>query len=136
MTEPVWITYDQVVAAHGLQLRRFGGATGLRDEGALRSALDRPVNKWTYEQPDLPELAAAYAFALAKNHAFVDGNKRIAFIAMVVFLRKNGVDFRPDPAQATAIMLAVAASEVSETSLARWIRDTLPNARGDKVADD
>ena len=136
MTEPVWITYDQAVAAHGLQLRRFGGASGLRDEGALRSALERPVNKWAYEQPELPELAAAYAFALAKNHAFVDGNKRIAFIAMVVFLRKNGIDFRPDPAQATAIMLAVAASEVSEASLARWIRDSLPKTHGDQVDDD
>ena len=136
MTEPVWITYEQAVAAHDLQLRRFGGAPGLREAGALRSALERPVNRWTYEQPELPELAAAYAFALAKGHAFVDGNKRIAFIAMVVFLRKNGIEFRPDPAQATAIMFAVSAGEVSEASLARWIRDNLPKTRGDQVADD
>lgn len=126
MTEPRWITYEQAVAAHARQLRRYGGAPGLRDEGALRSALERPANKWHYEQLELPELAAAYAFGLAKNHAFVDGNKRIAFISMVAFLRKNGILFRPDQAQATAIILAVAAGEVSEASLARWIRDNWP----------
>ena len=126
MSEPSWFTYDQAIAAHSVQLRRFGGAPGLRDEGALRSALDRPVNKWHYEGTLLPELAAAYAFGLAKNHPFVDGNKRIAFIAMVAFLRKNGVAFRPDQAQSTAIILAVEAGEVSEQSLARWIRDNWP----------
>ena len=126
MTEPEWFTYEQAIAAHSLQRRRYGGAPGLRDEGALRSALERPVNKWHYESAELPKLAAAYAFGLAKNHAFVDGNKRIAFIAMVVFLRKNGVAFRPDQAQSTAIIVAVAASEVSEESLARWIRDNWP----------
>ena len=126
MSEPSWFTYDQAIAAHSVQLRRFGGAPGLRDEGALRSALDRPVNKWHYEGTLLPELAAAYAFGLAKNHPFVDGNKRIAFIAMVAFMRKNGVAFRPDQAQSTAIILAVAAGEVSEQSLARWIRDNWP----------
>ena len=126
MSEPSWFTYDQAIAAHSVQLRHFGGALGLRDEGALRSALDRPVNKWHYEGTLLPELAAAYAFGLAKNHPFMDGNKRIAFIAMVAFLRKNGVAFRPDQAQSTAIILAVAAGEVSEQSLARWIRDNWP----------
>jgi death-on-curing protein len=126
VSEPSWFTYDQAIAAHSVQLRHFGGALGLRDEGALRSALDRPVNKWHYEGTLLPELAAAYAFGLAKNHPFVDGNKRIAFIAMVAFLRKNGVAFRPDQAQSTAIILAVAAGEVSEQSLARWIRDNWP----------
>jgi death-on-curing protein len=126
VTEPVWVTYEQAVAAHARQLRRFGGPPGLRDEGALRSALERPVNKWRYEGSDLAVLAAAYAFGLAKNHAFVDGNKRIAFISMVIFLRRNGIPFKPDPAQATAIMVAVAAGEVSEESLAKWIRDNWP----------
>ena len=124
--EPNWLTYDQVLAIHSRQLRRFGGAPGLRDEGILRSALERPVNKWQYEEADLAMLAAAYAFGLAKNHAFVDGNKRAAFLAMVVFLRKNGVRFAPDQAQSTKIMLALAAGEVSEESLARWIRDNWP----------
>ena len=124
--EPLWITYEQTIAIHSRQLRRFGGASGLRDEGLLRSALERPINKWTYEQAPLPELAAAYAFGLAKNHAFVDGNKRIAFMAMMTFLRKNGVAFAPDPAQATTIILSLAAGEVSEQSLTRWIRDNCP----------
>jgi death-on-curing protein len=125
--EPIWITYEQAIAIHSRQLRRFGGAAGLRDEGMLRSALERPINKWTYEQAALAELAAAYAFDLAKNHAFVDGNKRIAFMAMMVFLRNNGVEFAPDPAQATTIMFALAAGEVSEESLTRWIRDNWPS---------
>jgi len=121
--EPLWITYEQAIAIHSRQLRRFGGAPGLRDEGMLRSALERPINKWRYEQAPLDELAAAYAFGLAKNHAFVDGNKRIAFMAMMVFLHKNDVAFNPDPAQSTAIILSLAAGEVSEQSLTRWIRD-------------
>ncbi|MCD0422588.1 type II toxin-antitoxin system death-on-curing family toxin [Rubrivivax sp. JA1024] len=124
--EPLWITYDQAIAMHARQLRRFGGAVGLRDEGMLQSALERPINKWRYEQSELPELAAAYAFGLARNHAFVDGNKRIAFMSMMVFLRKNGVAFAPDPAHATSIILALAAGEVSEASLTRWIRDNWP----------
>lgn len=123
---PTWVTYDQVIAVHSRQLRRFGGAPGLRDEGMLRSALERPFNKWQYEQAGLPELAAAYAFGLAKNHAFVDGNKRIAFMTLVIFLRKNGVAFSPDQAQATKIIVSLAAGEVSEESLARWIRDNWP----------
>jgi death on curing protein len=126
--EPNWLTHEQVVAIHSRQLRRFGGATGLRDEGMLRSALERPVNKWQYEQADLATLAAAYAFGLAKNHAFVDGNKRVAFLAMVVFLRRNGVRFAPEQAQSTKIILALAAGEVSEESLTRWIRDNWPEA--------
>jgi death on curing protein len=126
--EPNWLTYEQVLAMHGRQLRRYGGAPGLGDEGVLRSALERPANKWQYEQADLAMLAAAYAFGLAKNHAFVDGNKRVAFIAMVVFLRKNGVRFAPDQAQSTKIILALAAGEVSEENLARWIRDNWPKA--------
>ena len=125
---PQWLTYEQVVAIHSRQLRRFGGAAGFRDEGLLRSALERPLNKWHYEQAELPELAAAYAFGLVKNHAFVDGNKRIAFMSMMIFLRKNGVKFAPDQAHATSIILSLAAGEVSEESLARWIRDNWPKA--------
>jgi death-on-curing protein len=126
--EPAWLTYEQVIAIHSRQLRRFGGAPGLRDEGLLRSALERPRNKWHYEAADLPELAAAYAYGLAKNHAFVDGNKRVAFMALMVFLRKNDVRFAPDPAHATAIILSLAAGEVSEESLARWVLDNWPRS--------
>jgi death on curing protein len=123
---PKWLTYEQVVAIHSRQLRRFGGGAGLRDDGLLRSALERPINKWHYEQAELPLLAAAYAFGLAKNHPFVDGNKRIAFMTMMIFLRRNGIKFAPDQAQATKIILALAAGEVSEESLTRWIRDNWP----------
>lgn len=127
--EPAWVTYEQAIAIHSRQLRRFGGAPGLRDEGMLRSALQRPIDKWQYERATLPELAAAYAFGLAKNHAFVDGNKRIAFMALVVFLRKNGVRLSPDQAHATKMILSLAAGEVSEESLTRWIRDNWPAVR-------
>lgn len=126
--EPRWVTYEQAIAIHSRQLRRFGGAPGMRDEGLLRSALQRPQDKWHYEQAELHVLAAAYAFGLAKNHPFVDGNKRIAFMAMVIFLRKNEIAFNPDPAHATAIIMSLAAGEVSEESLARWIRDNWPKA--------
>jgi death on curing protein len=125
--EPRWITYEQAIAIHSRQLRRFGGAPGLRDEGMLRSALERPINKWRYEQAELAEPASAYAFGLAKNHAFVDGNKRIAFLAMRIFLLKNGVSFSPKPEHATSIILSLAAGEVSEESLTRWIRDNWPS---------
>src|SRR5690349_2976217 len=107
--KPLWISYQQAVAIHSRQLRRFGGAPGLRDEAMLRSSLERPVNKWSDEQAPLPELAAAYAFGLAKNRAFADGNKRIAFIAMMTFLDRNEIAFAPDPAQAAALILAIAA---------------------------
>jgi death on curing protein len=124
--QPLWITYQQAIAIHSSQLRRFGGAPGLRDEGMLHSALERPVSTWAYEQAPLADIAAAYAFGLAKNRAFVDGNKRIAFMTMTTFLHKNGVPFAPDPAQSTAIILALAAGEVSKESLTRWIRDNWP----------
>lgn len=125
---PKWVTYEQAIAMHSRQLRRFGGAPGLRDEGMLRSALERPVNKWQYEQAEMAVLAAAYGFGLAKNHAFVDGNKRIAFMAMVAFLRKNDIRFAPDQAHATKMFFALAAGEVSEESLTRWIKDNWPKA--------
>jgi death on curing protein len=127
--EPKWLTYEQVIAIHSRQLRRFGGAAGLRDDGLLRSAIERPINKWHYEQAALADLAAACAFGLAKNHAFVDGNKRIAFMSMMIFLRKNDVRFAPDQAQATRMILSLAAGEVSEESLARWIRDNWPKKK-------
>jgi death-on-curing protein len=126
MSEPYWLTRDEILFAHERQLKRFGGPSGLRDPGALESAMDRPRNKFAYGETDMAALAAAYAFGLARNHAFVDGNKRIAFIALVAFLRRNKIAFRPAPAHATAIILALAAGEVSEESLTRWIRDNWP----------
>ncbi|MHB0769928.1 type II toxin-antitoxin system death-on-curing family toxin [Bradyrhizobium sp. 5.13L] len=123
MSEPFWLTRRIVVAIHDEQLAIHGGASGLRDEGMLESALDRPRNRWSYESADLPELAAAYAFDIARNHPFVDGNKRTSLLALYTFLGANGIDFVVPEAEAAAIILSLAAGEVSEESLARWIRD-------------
>jgi death-on-curing protein len=126
MTEPRWLTSHEIIVTHERQLVRFGGPPGLRDENALESALARPINKWRYEEGDLASLAAAYAFGLARNHAFIDGNKRIAFVAMVMFLRLNGVPFKPNDAEATVVIRSLAAGETDEAGLLRWIRDTSP----------
>jgi death on curing protein len=128
VTEPVWLTAKDVIGLHTEQLAIFGGPAGLRDVAMLESALGRPRNKWTYGETDLAALASAYAFGLARNHPFVDGNKRAAFAAMMVFLRINGVAFKPDPAITSAAIQALAAGEVTEDEFARWIRDTLPKA--------
>jgi death-on-curing protein len=130
MSEPIWLDVDEVIDMHAEQLAIFGGPEGVRDHGLLELAILRPVNQRHHGQTDMAALAAAYAFGPARNHAFVDGNKRIAFQAMMVFLRGNGIAFAPDPAHATAIILSLAAGEVSEESLARWIRDNWPHEPG------
>jgi death on curing protein len=124
--EPEWLTKDDVLRAHDRQIQIFGGAFGVRDDGLLESAIGRPLNKWQYEHAELPELAAAYAFGLVRNHPFVDGNKRVGFVAMVSFLLLNRIDFSPDPVEAIGIILGVAAGEIDEKGLARWIRDNWP----------
>jgi death on curing protein len=129
MSEPRWITKQQAVRMHAEQLAIFGGPAGIRDEGMLESAIGRPLNKFGYGETDLAALAAAYAFGIAKNHPFVDGNKRAAFMVMLVFLRKNGVAFAPSESLATAAMVALAAGEVDEDGLSRWIRDNWPEGR-------
>jgi death-on-curing protein len=128
MSEPRWLTLEEVMIAQEKQLKAFGGPAGVRDQGALESALSRPINRYHYGDFDLAVLAASLAFGLARNHAFVDGNKRIVFVATLAFLRLNGVRFAPDPKLATAMYVALAAGEVSEESLARWIRDNWPEA--------
>jgi death on curing protein len=126
MTEPIWLDVGEVIDMHAEQLAIFGGPGGVRDDGLLESAILRPDDQWHTGQTDMAALAAAYAFGLARNHAFVDGNKRVAFHAMMVFLRGNDIPFAPDPAHATAIILALAAGEVNEEGLTRWIRDNWP----------
>jgi len=128
VSEPEWLTLPVVIAIHDEQLAIHGGSGGTRDAALLESALNRPRNKWAYEQAELPELAAAYGFALAKNHPFIDGNKRTALLAIYTFLGINGVDFQVPEAEAAAVILSLAAGEVSEESLARWIRDNWPKA--------
>jgi death-on-curing protein len=126
--EPEWLTQEDVLRAHSRELQIFGGATGVRDNGALESALGRPLNKWLYENAELPELAAAYAYGIVRNHPFIDGNKRAGFVAMIGFLLMNKINFAPDPVEATAIILGVAAGEINEAGLTRWIRDNWPKA--------
>ena len=129
MTEPKWLAVAEVVDIHEEQLALFGGPAGIRDVGLLELALDRPKNRWAYEQSELPELAAAYAFGVARNHPFVDGNKRAAFASLMVFLRYNEVFFAPPPAEATAIIFDLAAGAVDEVELARWIRANWPRGQ-------
>ena len=126
MSEPVWLSTELVIAIHERQLREFGGPPGIRDKGMLESALDRPRNKWAYEGAGLPELAAAYAYGIARNHPFVDGNKRAALLALVVLLDLNDVDFDVPEAEMAAIILALAAGDVGEDGLTRWIQDNWP----------
>jgi death-on-curing protein len=126
MKEPIWLDVEIVTDLHAEQLALFGGPDGIRDQSMLESALGRPLNKFAYGETDLAVLAAAYAFGIARNHPFVDGNKRAAFGAMIVFLGLNDVDFLVPPESATAIILAVAAGEVGEEGLTRWIRDNWP----------
>jgi death-on-curing protein len=127
MSEPFWLTRQIIIAIHDEQLAIHGGASGLRDEGMLESALDRPKNKWSYENAELAELATAYAFAIARNHPLVDGNKRTSLLALYTFLGVNGVEFDVPEAEAAAIILSLAAGEVNEEGLIRWIRDNWPS---------
>jgi death-on-curing protein len=126
MNEPIWLDVEIVVDLHAEQLALFGGPDGIRDQGMLESALGRPINKFTYGETDLAALAAAYSFGIARNHPFVDGNKRAAFGAMIVFLGLNDIDFLVPPESATAMILSLAAGEVNEEGLTRWIRDNWP----------
>jgi len=124
MNEPIWITLANVAVIHARQLALFGGQAGVRDEGMLRSALDRPRNKWAYGESDICTLAAAYAFGIAKNHPFIDGNKRAAFGVMALFLVKNGVRVTLPNPDVVRMMLQLAAGELSEAELAAWIAGT------------
>lgn len=118
-----WLNADVLQAVHHEQLDEHGGAAGMRDERLFESALARPLNLALYGQPDVFDLAAAYAVALAKNHPFTDGNKRTAYVAMELFLILNGARLMADDASATQTMLAVAAGELDEPSLAQWLRE-------------
>lgn len=118
-----WIHRHALELLHGESLAEHGGAPGLRDEGLLESALARPMNLAAYGEPDVAELTACYGVGLAKNHAFVDGNKRAAFLSVGLFLALNGYRLKATQVEATLTVLAVAASEMGEKAFARWIRD-------------
>jgi death on curing protein len=117
-----WIDKRLLLILHDESLAEHGGASGMRDEGLLDSALARPLNLLAYAEPDFAELAAAYGVGLAKNHPFVDGNKRAAFLAVGMFLGMNGRRLVASPAEATLTMLSVAAGELTEAEFAAWLR--------------
>jgi death-on-curing protein len=129
VTDWTWIDRDVLLAAHDEQLQEHGGATGIRDEGLFDSALARPQNLAAYGEPDAAALAASYAFGLAKNHAFVDGNKRIALVALELFLELNGFTLVADDAQCVIVILSLASGAFSEDDLAEWIRRHLKPAQ-------
>ncbi len=134
MKEPIWLLRQVVLACHTEAMQDHGGSDGMRDEGLLDSALARPRHLFRYESADLCRLAASYAHGIAKNHPFVDGNKRAAFLAAAVFLVVNGVEFEVLPAHAAVFVQALAAGEIGEAEFAAWLRDTTKRKPRAKVA--
>jgi death on curing protein len=123
VSEPRWLTESVVLAVHADQIRAHGGALGLRDRGLLESALDRPRNRFHYQSDvELVGLAAAYGFALARNHPFLDGNKRVAFQAMYVFLGLNGLRIVASEESVVSLMVSVASGELDEERLTSGLR--------------
>jgi len=122
MKEPVWVRRDVILAFHDMLLACHGGKSGIRDEGILDSALDRPKNRFHYEKATLFDCSASYGFGLIKNHPFVDGNKRIGFAAAVLFLELNGIKFKATEVDAVLQTLALAAGEVDEATYASWLK--------------
>lgn len=122
MNEPEWLLKGVIVTVHEMLIAEHGGTGGIRDDGLLESALDRARNRWGYDPgASIFDLAAAYAFGLARNHPFVDGNKRTALTAAAMFLSVNGYRFAPDKAEAVVVVVRLAAGELTEEELARWI---------------
>ena len=122
MKKWVWIDPSVILAVHDEQIAEHGGSAGLRDAGLLESALARPLNLASYGKPDHADLAACYGVGIAKNHPFVDGNKRTAFVAVELFLMLNGWNLRASDTDAVLVVLAVAAGKIDETGFAEWIR--------------
>ena len=120
-----WLPAQMLVSIHDEQQSEHGGAAGLRDEGLFESALARPRQLATYGEPDVVELAAAYAFGLVRNHPFVDGNKRTAFIAAQLFLRLNGHRINAPHVDCVLTTLALAAGDIDEAAFAAWLRSHL-----------
>ena len=123
MKKPVWLDRLIIEAIHFDQIRAHGGLPGIRDENALESALARPLNRRAYESgSDLEDLAAAYGYGLATSHPFNDGNKRVSFLAMYVFLSVNGLETEADETEVVDLMVAVASGRCGEEDLAEWLR--------------
>ena len=122
MIQWVWVPFPALHVIHDRQIARHGGASGTRDPALLEGACARPLNQAGYGDPDAYALAAAYAFGIAKAHAFVDGNKRTAFVTAFTFLRLNGIEIRPDPEVGVRMMENLASDHVSEEGFAAWLR--------------
>jgi death-on-curing protein len=123
MKEPIWLTRSIVEAIHISQIREHGGQYGIRDRNLLESAIARPMNRWVYEkESDIVILAAAYGYGLAKNHCFIDGNKRVAFMAVYTFLGLNGYEIDATEPEVVDLMLGVADSSISEEQLINWLQ--------------
>lgn len=124
MSEPIWIRKDVVLAIHKRQLAEHGGAEGIRDLGLLDSALARPKNLLAYSEDrlDLCSLAAAYGFGIARNHAFIDGNKRAAYVTCLTFLKINGRSLDASLYERYSTFLKLASGDLSEEELADWLR--------------
>ncbi|MEK7661230.1 MAG: type II toxin-antitoxin system death-on-curing family toxin [Pseudomonadota bacterium] len=122
MTKWIWIDEDIALMLHRVSIKNYGGADGVRDMGLLQSALARPQNLAAYGAVDAALLAASYGFGIAKNHPFIDGNKRTAFLCSLAFLRDNGIKLKAEPAEAAAAFLELAAGNLSEEGLAAWLR--------------
>lgn len=122
MSQWIWIEEAVVWAVHEAQLAEHGGSAGVRDSGLLASALARPLNLAAYGEPDAAALAAAYGFGIARNHPFIDGNKRTAFVCTELFLALNDHSLQADDAQCVSIMLALAAGDLPEAEFADWLR--------------
>jgi death on curing protein len=121
----VWLSRELILAVHDEQLAEHGGASGIRDEGLLESALARPLNRAGYGNPDTAELAVVYAIGLIKNHPFVDGNKRTAYVALELFLRLNGLRFPVSDADAVIMTLRLAAGDIPEDEFIAWVRSSV-----------
>ncbi len=121
MNPPIWIEKSLVLAIQSRLLVEHGGASGIRDEGLLESASDKPKNLYSYGNPDLYDLAVAYITGLVQNHPFVDGNKRIGFMAGYIFLARNGKELIADEAEAAQIILDLASHSIEEIQLKRWL---------------
>lgn len=134
MDEPIWVSDELVIAIHERQLAEHGGTAGIRDPGMLASALARPKQKWAYgENIDVPALGSAYAFGIARNHPFVDGNKRTAYVVCRTFLMLNGWDLVGPLADRYPIMMALAAGELGEGEFVTWLR---ANSRPSQISEE
>ncbi len=121
----VWLSRQLILAVHDEQLAEHGGAIGVRDEGLLDSALARPLNRAGYGEPDIAELGALYGIAIARNHPFVDGNKRTAYVALESFLLLNGCRFPVSDAEAVVATLAMASGEIDDAEFIDWVRTNI-----------